>query len=105
MGYGADRLMLVRHRRRRFRPTFNVWAPCPCEHAARAEALTESGESEVHRLLIYGANGYTGRLIAREAVARSLPAVLGGRNAEAVSELARQCKLEHRIFALDDPSA
>jgi short subunit dehydrogenase-like uncharacterized protein len=51
--------------------------------------------------LLYGANGYTGRLIAREAVVRGLRPVLGGRNAEAVGALARELGLEHRIFSLD----
>jgi short subunit dehydrogenase-like uncharacterized protein len=59
----------------------------------------------MRRFLIYGANGYTGRLIAREAAARGLPAVLGGRNAEAIGELARQLKMKHRVFSLDDPGA
>jgi short subunit dehydrogenase-like uncharacterized protein len=57
----------------------------------------------MRRFLVYGANGFTGQVIAREAADRGLPAVLGGRNAEAVGELARQCKLEYRVFALDDP--
>jgi short subunit dehydrogenase-like uncharacterized protein len=57
------------------------------------------------RFLLYGANGYTGRLIAREAASRGLPAVLGGRNAEAVAGLAQQLRMEHRVFSLDDPSA
>ena len=41
-------------------------------------------------LLIYGAYGYTGALIAREAVARGLRPVLAGRNAEALQALARE---------------
>jgi short subunit dehydrogenase-like uncharacterized protein len=36
---------------------------------------------------------------------RGLPAVLGGRNADAVGELARQWKMEYRVFSLDDPGA
>jgi short subunit dehydrogenase-like uncharacterized protein len=55
--------------------------------------------------LLYGANGYTGALIAREAVVRGLRPVLAGRNAEAVTALANQLGLEHRIFALDDAAA
>ena len=39
--------------------------------------------------LIYGANGYTGSLIAHEAVARGQRPVLAGRNAAAVAALAR----------------
>jgi short subunit dehydrogenase-like uncharacterized protein len=55
--------------------------------------------------LVYGANGYTGQLIAREAVVRGLRPILAGRNAEAVNALARQLGLESRIFALDDEAA
>jgi short subunit dehydrogenase-like uncharacterized protein len=51
--------------------------------------------------LIYGANGYTGALIAREAVVRGMRPVLAGRNAEVVAALARELGLEHRVFALD----
>jgi short subunit dehydrogenase-like uncharacterized protein len=50
--------------------------------------------------LVYGANGYTGALIAREAVARGQRPVLAGRNAAAVGQLARELGLEHRVFAL-----
>ena len=42
------------------------------------------------RLVIYGATGYTGELIAREAVRRGLRPVLAGRNAAAVAALARR---------------
>ena len=42
------------------------------------------------RLLIYGATGYTGELIAREAVRRGLPTVLAGRNEVAVAALAQE---------------
>jgi short subunit dehydrogenase-like uncharacterized protein len=55
--------------------------------------------------LLYGANGYTGGLIAREAVVRGLRPVLAGRNAAAVASLASQLGLEHRIFALEDAAA
>lgn len=55
------------------------------------------------RWLIYGANGYTGELAAREAVARGLRPVLAGRNREAVEALARELGLESRAFSLDDP--
>jgi short subunit dehydrogenase-like uncharacterized protein len=54
--------------------------------------------------LIYGANGYTGELIARQAAARGLKAVLAGRNRDAVAALAGQLGLDFRIAALDDPS-
>jgi short subunit dehydrogenase-like uncharacterized protein len=53
--------------------------------------------------LIYGANGYTGELIAREAIQRGLHPILAGRNREAVTALATALGLESRIFRLDDP--
>src|SRR5438067_396726 len=55
--------------------------------------------------LIYGANGYTGALIAREAWVRGHRPVLAGRNAPAVAALARELGLEHRTFGLDAPAA
>jgi short subunit dehydrogenase-like uncharacterized protein len=55
--------------------------------------------------LIYGANGYTGELIAREAVRRGQRPVLAGRNAEAVRALGTELGLDHRAFALDDARA
>jgi short subunit dehydrogenase-like uncharacterized protein len=56
-------------------------------------------------LLVYGANGYTGELIARRAAAVGVPAVLAGRNAGAVAALAAELGREHRAFALDDDAA
>jgi short subunit dehydrogenase-like uncharacterized protein len=44
-------------------------------------------------------------LIAREAVVRGQRPILAGRNAAAVSELASQLGLEHRIFSLEDATA
>jgi len=55
--------------------------------------------------LIYGANGYTGELIARAGVARGHRPLLAGRNAAAVEPLAKELGLEPRAFGLDDPRA
>lgn len=55
--------------------------------------------------LIYGANGYTGSLIAREAARRELRPVLAGRNGPVVRSLADELGLEHRVFALEDGPA
>lgn len=55
--------------------------------------------------LLYGANGYTGDLTAREAVRRGLRPVLAGRSREAVEKLAHELGLEWRAFPLDDPAA
>jgi short subunit dehydrogenase-like uncharacterized protein len=55
--------------------------------------------------LIYGANGYTGSLIAREAVARGHHPILAGRNTDTVASLARELALDYRTFTLDHPAA
>lgn len=57
------------------------------------------------RWMIYGANGYTGELIAREAARRGLRPVLAGRRRESVEALARSLGLEARAFGLDDATA
>ena len=56
-------------------------------------------------LLVYGATGYTGDLIAREAARRGLKPILAGRNAAAVPALAREIDCEARVAALDDEAA
>ena len=53
-------------------------------------------------LLIYGANGYTGELIAEYAIERGLRPILSGRNKEAVEVIAARLELQSRIFALDN---
>jgi short subunit dehydrogenase-like uncharacterized protein len=52
--------------------------------------------------LIYGANGYTGRLVAELAVQRGHRPVLAGRDVRALAELAAGLGLEHRAFPLTD---
>lgn len=54
------------------------------------------------RFLLYGANGYTGALVARTAVGRGLRPVLAARDAAKVERLASELGLEHRAFGLDD---
>lgn len=53
--------------------------------------------------LLYGANGYTGTLIARLAVQRGERPVLAGRSREPIAALAAELGLEHRVFGLADP--
>lgn len=55
--------------------------------------------------LLYGANGYTGELAARRAVALGLRPILAGRSAAPVEALARALSLPSRVFSLDDPAA
>jgi len=54
-------------------------------------------------LLLYGANGYTGRLIAEEAKKRGLPLILAGRRAEAVEPIATALSCPSLCFPLEDP--
>lgn len=53
--------------------------------------------------MIYGANGYTGVLIAEEAIKRGMSPILAGRREEAIRPLARRLGLEYRIFPLNSP--
>ncbi len=53
--------------------------------------------------MIYGANGYTGTLIAEEAARRGLMPVLAGRREDAVRPLADRLGLEWRVFPLGRP--
>jgi short subunit dehydrogenase-like uncharacterized protein len=55
--------------------------------------------------LIYGANGFTGRLMAREARSRGMRPVLAGRNEAEVRPLAETLGLAWRVFSLDDELA
>lgn len=53
--------------------------------------------------MIYGAYGYTGRLIAEEACRRGMRPVLAGRSAGRLLELSARLGCEHRSFELDEP--
>jgi short subunit dehydrogenase-like uncharacterized protein len=53
--------------------------------------------------MIYGANGYTGRLMAEEAVRRGWRPVLAGRSPDAVMRLATSLGLDSRVFDLSRP--
>ncbi|MBK9757231.1 MAG: saccharopine dehydrogenase NADP-binding domain-containing protein [Nannocystis sp.] len=52
--------------------------------------------------LLYGANGYTGALIATAAAEQGLRPILAGRNKAAIEALAGKLGLEHRVFGLED---
>jgi len=54
------------------------------------------------RLLIYGATGYTGRLIVQRALARGLKPIIAGRDREAIASMAAACDLEWMIAHVDD---
>lgn len=56
-------------------------------------------------ILIYGANGYTGELMARAARERGVLPVLAGRAAAPIEALAHELGLRSRVFPLEDPQA
>src|SRR4051812_41660755 len=58
-----------------------------------------------NQVLLYGAYGYTGQLIARFAAKYNLRPVLAGRRGEALKPLAEQLNLPYKIVDLDDSTA
>ena len=61
-----------------------------------------SETAQTARWMIYGANGYTGELIARQAVKQGLKPILAGRSAGKVAPLAAELGLDSAGFALDN---
>lgn len=55
--------------------------------------------------MIYGAYGYSGELIARQALEEGMRPVLAGRNREKVAALASELDLPAQFFELSDPAA
>ncbi|MCA9269835.1 MAG: saccharopine dehydrogenase NADP-binding domain-containing protein, partial [Planctomycetales bacterium] len=55
--------------------------------------------------MLYGAYGYTGRLIAREAAARGMRPTLAGRDADKLRPLADELQLPLQAFSLDDTAS
>lgn len=57
------------------------------------------------KLLIYGATGYTGRMVAAQAKVAGLDFEVAGRDATSVAALARQLSVPYRTFAADAQTA
>ncbi|MFX7898880.1 saccharopine dehydrogenase, partial [Acinetobacter baumannii] len=55
-------------------------------------------------IMIYGATGYTGQLLAEHALAQGLRPILAGRDPEKLRPLASRWQLESRAARLDDPA-
>jgi len=55
--------------------------------------------------LIYGANGYTGQLIARQARQRGLQPILAGRNIEGIAAIGAETGFNKLVFDLEDKPA
>ena len=56
-------------------------------------------------LLVYGAYGYTGELVARRAAEVGLPLIVAGRDSERTVRVARALGCDWRAFPLGDPDA
>ena len=55
--------------------------------------------------MVYGATGYTGKLVVAEAGRRGLDIVVAGRNRAKLEALAKTTGHDHRVVALDDDEA
>ncbi len=60
---------------------------------------------QANTFLLYGANGYTGELIARYANQYNLQPILAGRRKELIEPLASRLNLPFRVFDLNDEAA
>ncbi|MGH7005762.1 MAG: NAD(P)H-binding protein, partial [Alphaproteobacteria bacterium] len=56
-------------------------------------------------LMIYGATGYTGRMVAEQAKAAGTHLVLAGRSEAPLTRLAAELGADYRVFALDNAAA
>ncbi|MEO7924846.1 MAG: saccharopine dehydrogenase NADP-binding domain-containing protein [Chitinophagaceae bacterium] len=61
--------------------------------------------NETNSFLLYGANGYSGELIARYAAQYGLQPILAGRRKEAIEPLALKFGYPYRIFDVNDTPA
>ncbi len=57
------------------------------------------------KLLIYGANGYSGRMIVDAVIKRGIQPIVAGRNEKQLAQLGKELGLAHRSFDLADPVA
>jgi short subunit dehydrogenase-like uncharacterized protein len=55
--------------------------------------------------LLYGANGYTGELIARHAIEYGLRPILAGRSHAATSALAKRLDMDFQVFDVNDKTS
>lgn len=53
--------------------------------------------------VLYGATGYTGRLLLKEALKQGLHPIIAGRNKGKLAELAHEFQVDYRVASLDDP--
>lgn len=56
------------------------------------------------QILIYGANGYTGRLICNEVKSRNIDFIIAGRNRQEIGEMGDELDSPTKVFDLQDES-
>src|SRR5262249_31028887 len=113
-----ERARLPGGRRLPFRPAGRGGARCrgrsgrmprPRERVrreARGSAGRAAGAAAMTKpkgLLVYGANGYTGRLIVETALREGITPVVAARSRDAVEPLASAWGLNSLCFSLEDP--
>lgn len=59
----------------------------------------------MHPVLVYGASGYSGRLVALELLRLGVRPLLCGRDARKTAAVAEELGLPHRVAAVEDPAA
>jgi short subunit dehydrogenase-like uncharacterized protein len=64
--------------------------------------MNMNNKSQQVKLLIYGATGYTGTMICREAASKGLSFEIAGRNAEKLAELAAELNVNYHVFSVND---
>lgn len=70
-----------------------------------SSASLNNSTSQKNKVLLYGANGYTGQLIARFAADYQLQPILAGRRKEAIEPLAKSLQLPYLIFEIETKAA
>lgn len=64
--------------------------------------MTTKKLTESPKIMVYGAYGYTGKLIVELAQNRQIPITLGGRDESKLMALSEQYKYEYRCFGLEN---
>ncbi len=63
------------------------------------------GKKMTSQVLLYGATGYAGKLIAASAKSNGLELILAGRNQSSLAAVADKLSLDFRVVGLDNPNA
>src|SRR5262245_41829794 len=53
-------------------------------------------------VLVYGANGYSGRMLTARLLRSGVDVIVAGRQERAIAELAATARLDYRVFDLSD---